>query len=127
MNDTRPAQGAFDVERKIPVAAGAMGPLQEAVRQLRAMEPVSEAQVDKQGRLRVAYDASRIGMSDIEALLDQSGIARATGFWPKLKLAWYRYLDENARANARSGGGACCNRPPPGAQGHAAGKGRHHN
>lgn len=127
MNDTRPAHGAFDVERKIPVAAHAVGPLQEAVRQLRAMEPVSDAQVDKQGRLRVAYDASRIGMSDIEALLHRSGVARATGFWPRLKLVWYRYLDENARANARAGGGACCNRPPPGAQGHAAGKGRHHN
>lgn len=113
MNDTRPAHGAFDVERRIPLAAVAMGQLQEAVRQLRAMEPVNDAQVDKRGRLRIAYDASRIGLREIEEMLDESGIARATGFWPKLRLAWYRYLDENARANARSGSGACCNRPPP--------------
>ena len=125
MNDTRPAHGAFDVERRIPLGAVAMGSLQEAVQQLRAMDPVSDAQVDKQGRLRVAYDASRIGMREIEALLDQAGIARAAGFWPRLRLAWYRYLDENARDNARSGSRACCNRPPPGAQ--AAGKARHHN
>jgi hypothetical protein len=113
MNDTRPAHGAFDVERRIPLGAVAVASLQEAVQQLRAMESVSDAQVDKQGRLRVAYDASRIGMREIEEMLDHLGIALAGGFWSRQKLAWYRFLDENAKANAHAGSGACCNRPPP--------------
>jgi hypothetical protein len=64
------------------------------------------------GQLLVSYDSSLVGIRDIEALLDRAGIARASGFGWRLKSAWYRFLDENTRANAHSRGGACCNRPP---------------
>jgi hypothetical protein len=126
ISDAKQANGLFDVNRKIPLEAVAAEQLQEVMRQLRAMEPVFDAEVASQGQLRIAHDASRIGLRDIEMLLDKSGIARSGGLWSKLKLAWYRFLDENAKANAGSGGGACCNRPPPVPHGRDTGKARPH-
>ena len=105
-------KGAFDVTRKIPLAPAAAETLQNAVRQLTDVDSILDAHIDRHGQLRVSYDTSGVGISDIEALLDHAGIARASGAGWRLKSAWYRFLDENARANAHSRGGACCNRPP---------------
>jgi hypothetical protein len=112
MTDKKQTNRAFDVSRKIPLAPVAAERVQDVVCQLRAIEPVIDAQVDQRGQLHISYDASCIGVDDIEALLDKSGIARAEGFWWKLKLGWYRFVDENTKSNAHSGGGACCNHPP---------------
>ncbi|MFH1816355.1 MAG: hypothetical protein ABIK08_00065 [Pseudomonadota bacterium] len=105
-------KGPFDVSRRIPLAPVAAEKLQDAVRQLTALDPILDACVDRHGRLRISYDTSSVGIRDIEALLDSAGIARARGAGWRMKSAWYRFLDENARANAHSQGGACCNRPP---------------
>ncbi|HUW28635.1 MAG TPA: hypothetical protein VMV97_08490 [Sulfuriferula sp.] len=116
MRETRkkdkPSKGSFAVTRKIPLAPAAAEKLQNAIQQLTAIETIIDAHVDRHGQLRISYDASSVGIRDIEALLDKAGIARTSGFWWRLKSAWYRFLDENAKSNARSGGGACCNRPP---------------
>ncbi|MFH1494374.1 MAG: hypothetical protein ABIG70_06215 [Pseudomonadota bacterium] len=112
MTDRTQTSGSFGVSRKIPLAPVDAERLQEAVRQLRAVEPVIDAQVDQRGQLHVSYDASSVGMGDIEMILDKAGIARAGTLWWKLKSGWYRFVDENAQSNARSGDGACCNRPP---------------
>ncbi|MGE5319451.1 MAG: hypothetical protein ACM3KD_04670 [Hyphomicrobiaceae bacterium] len=108
----KPGGGAFDVTRNIPLAPIAAEKLQDAVRQLAALEPVLDAYVDRHGRLHVAYDTAYLDLGGIERLLDKAGVARAPGAWWRLKSAWYRFLDGNARANAHSQGGACCNRPP---------------
>lgn len=116
MSETRkkvkPSKGPFDVTRKISLAPAPTEKLQDAVRRLTSIEPIIDTHVDRHGQLRISYDASRVGIRDIEAMLDKAGIACTSGFWWRLKSAWYRFLDENAKSNARSGGGACCNRPP---------------
>lgn len=112
MNDSQQGKGFFDVTRKIPLALAATEKWQAAVQQLAAIEPILDAHVSQRGLLRISYDASCVGMREIEALLDEAGIARTSGFWWRLKSAWYRFLDDNAKSNAHSGGGACCNRPP---------------
>jgi hypothetical protein len=106
------SKGPFDVSRKIPLAPVADEKLQAALKQLTAIEPIINVHGDARGCLRITYDASCVGIREIEALLDKAGIARAPGFRWRLKSAWYRFLDENAKSNARSSGGACCNRPP---------------
>ena len=105
-------KGPFDVSRKIPLAPVATEKLQDAVRQLTALDPILDAHIDRRGHLRISYAVSHIDIRDIETLLDKAGIARASASWWRLKSAWYRFLDGNARANAHSQGGACCNRPP---------------
>jgi hypothetical protein len=105
-------RGPFDVSRKIPLAPAAAEALHNAVRHLTAVDSILDAHVDRHGQLRISYDTSRLGIRDIKAMLDKAGIACAPGAWWRLKSAWYSFLDENAHANARSQGGACCNRPP---------------
>ncbi len=116
MSETRkkekPDKKPFDVSRKIPLAPVAAEKLQDAVRQLAALDPLLDVRVDRHGQLLVSYDASHVGIQDIEALLDKADLLRAPGAWWRLKSAWYRFLDQNAHANAHSHAGACCNRPP---------------
>lgn len=108
----QPINGAFTVNRIIPVVQVSQDKLQEAVRVLRQQNAVIDAYVDKRGRLRAAYDASRLNMRDIELMLDGLKIPRDASLWTRVKLAWFRLTDDNARDNAHAGNGACCNRPP---------------
>lgn len=108
-------EGTFLVTRKIPLDQVPEGKLQDAIAHLVEKEPVIGARMGKRNRLHVSYDASCIGIRDIEALLHETGLAAESGFWRHLKFAWYAFLDENAKSNARSSG-ACCNRPPSGSE-----------
>ena len=113
-NQQRP-KGPFDVKRKIPLGHANPDNLKAAIGQLKAIEPIIDLRLDQQANLRIIYDASCVSIRDIEKLLDDSGIPRASGLGWRLKSSWYRFLDDNARSNALSKGGACCSRPPPGA------------
>jgi len=62
-------------------------------------------------RLRITYDAAQIGFDVIEKILANAGYPPDVSWWSRIKSGWYRYLDENARINAKSKGGACCSNP----------------
>lgn len=106
------SKGPFDVDRSIPLLPVAADILEEATRKVSALEPVVDAYADRRGQLQIRYDASSVGIRDIERLLDESGVGRLSNAWWRLKSAWYRFVDDNARSSAHSSGGACCNRPP---------------
>lgn len=116
MNESEPGKGesAFVVTRKIPLNMVPEEKLREAISQIMVKEPVIGAKMDKRNYLHVTYDASFICIHDIEAWLDDLAITRKSDPWWHLKSAWYAFLDENAKSNATSTGGACCNRPPSG-------------
>lgn len=103
---------AFTVTRTIPIVAAASGHVERVIESLENLEPVAYARVTGSDRLQVRYDASCFGFRELEHLLDDAGIVRPFGLWWRLRAAWYAFVDQNARSNARSGGGACCNRPP---------------
>ena len=64
-------------------------------------------------RLVLCYDAADVQWSELHPwLVDRLGLD-TSGILVRLKLAWYRFVDGNARANAQSRGGHCCNKPPP--------------
>ncbi len=104
---------ASTVKRSLAVLPVSPERLEQAIETLRSLEPVSDVRFDGNARLRIRYDASCVGFGDIERLLAETGIQRADGAWWRFKSAWYRFVDRNIRANALSGGGSCCNRPPP--------------
>jgi hypothetical protein len=106
------SKGPFDVDRTIPLRPVSADMLEEAVRHMNALESVIDAHIDRRGQLRIRYDASSVGIRDIERLLDESGVRRPSNAWWRFKSAWYGFLDGNARTSAHSSGGACCNRAP---------------
>jgi len=65
----------------------------------------------KKGRLAITYDASQTSFGIIEKALNDVDCPPKKNGWSRLKSSWYRYLDENAQANAKSKGGACCSNP----------------
>ncbi|HYP68529.1 MAG TPA: hypothetical protein VEP67_09825 [Thiobacillaceae bacterium] len=84
--------------------------LAQALRALRAMEWLSDVLLDGE-RIHVRYDASCVNFRDIERLLDEAGVPHPASFGWRLRSAWYRFLDSNARSHALSRG-ACCSKPP---------------
>ena len=61
--------------------------------------------------VQITYDNSLIGFGDIERSLTECGHPISNSWWSKYKSGWYRYLDENAKANAKIKGSACCSNP----------------
>lgn len=114
MNAVSGGKSAFSVSRSIPLKPFDEERLREAIRNLVARGLILGARKISGNRLHVTYDASRVGIRDVESWLIEAGIAIGQGFGWKLKSALYAFLDENAKSNAHSSGGACCNRPPPG-------------
>lgn len=106
------SKGPFDVDRTIPLLPAAPERIEKAIHKISVLEPVTDVHIDRRGQLRIRYDASVVGIRDIERLLDESGVGRPSNVGWRFKLAWYRFLDGNARSNALSKGGACCSRPP---------------
>ncbi len=107
-----PKQSGFLVHRSLvlpSMSADNVSPIQTCLNALVGMQQV----VFDVGRRRVLlnYDAAHLGFRRIEQALTDAGWPLATGRWPRMRYAWYRYLDENAHTNAEGKGGACCSNP----------------
>jgi copper chaperone CopZ len=104
---------AFVVHRSLPVpGVHDQGNVQTIHDCLGGLDGVQEVDVDSaRKRVRVVYDAAQVGFEAIEKVLIDAGYPLADNWWVRFKSGWYRYLDENARANAQSKGGACCSNP----------------
>lgn len=113
---TLPA-GLSAVCRVVAIEGGERERLAALTERLAHMAGVNRVDIGATSSLKVDYDAALIGYGEIEAAVDAAGLVRRKTLAWRLRGAWYRYLDENIRANARSRGGACCSRPPPGAGG----------
>ena len=61
--------------------------------------------------IHVRYDNAMIGVETVIEALRNVGYPLRQRFWDRLKYAWWRYLDENARRNATSASGPCCSNP----------------
>ena len=114
MSETRARNeaGSFVVTRRVSLANPAEDVMQHVGEALESIDGVSSCRVDaRRGRMEVTYDASRIGFAAIEQAVEGAGAPLARGGWARLKSAWFRYLDTNAKANAGGGAGACCSNP----------------
>lgn len=83
--------------------------IRECLAGLAGMQQVDINLAHKQ--IRLIYNAAQLGFADIEAALVTAGYPPAHNRWSCIKSAIYSYLDENARVNATSKGGACCSNP----------------
>lgn len=62
--------------------------------------------------LCVSYDGSHWTIDELLALITSRGGSLKPGWWTRRKLAWYRFTDDNVRANARHEP-HCCSKIPP--------------
>lgn len=110
--DTQSGSGDFVVRRRVSVVGLDAAADGRAIRERLSVLPgVQEVNVDaEEGRVQITYDTSHVGFAEIEAGLADAGHPRCAGIASRLRAWWYRYLDENARDNARSRA-ACCSNP----------------
>lgn len=65
--------------------------------------------------LQINYDLLQVAQARIEQELSALKVELANGCWQRVRRGWVRDTETNEIANRASGGGACCNRAPPGA------------
>ncbi len=63
-------------------------------------------------RLDIAYDASILGIEQVESIVRKHGSDLDHGWWTHFKESWYRFTDENTRENARHEPGGYSKAPP---------------
>ncbi|MBE2294622.1 MAG: cation transporter [Phycisphaerales bacterium] len=61
--------------------------------------------------IHIGYDNTMIGVETLIEILRNVGCPPRQRFWDRLKYGWWRYLDENARGNAKNPGAPCCGNP----------------
>ena len=105
-------QGDFHVSRSLQLPGIAAEMLADVLPYLQALPGMDGVAMDpSRHRLLLHYDASQLGFAQIEQALREAGWPLPDGRWARMRHAWYRYLDENAQANAAAKGGACCSNP----------------
>lgn len=62
--------------------------------------------------LYVSYDGTHWSIDQLLELIEAQGGRLKTGWWTRRKLAWYRFTDDNTRANATHEP-FCCSKIPP--------------
>lgn len=79
---------------------------------LRGREGIRLVEVDQaHSRVRVGYDVLEVTFAELESRFAAGGCPPARGWPARLHRALCRYLDENARANARHRPAPCCSNP----------------
>lgn len=108
------APGVWRVRRRIKIpalshAADALS-MQRSLVELAGVHEVT-ADLGKR-RLNVSYDVTATSFDTIFDTLEQIGFPPQEDWWSRRKMSWYRFTEDNARANAKTAPAACCNKPP---------------
>ncbi len=102
----------FSVHRSLALPDMSTDNRQKIEACLSGLPGMQQVEMDLERRkVSLTYDAAKLSFWSIELALTEAGWPPANGRWTRMRYAWYRYLDENARANAETKGGACCSNP----------------
>lgn len=96
------------VKRHLKIESSGPEGIQEAlaeIDQLYGMDSVSFDQ--ERSRLDLAYNAVRLSIDDIAAILERHGIDIAPGWWNHFKEEHYRFVDQNVKDNAQKEPWSC--------------------
>jgi hypothetical protein len=68
---------------------------------------------DERTIIHLTYDATRVSIDDIEAILTRHNVEVGHGWWNHFKEGHHRYVDQNVKDNAAHVP-TCCNKLPSG-------------
>ncbi len=108
-HDHRPGVSqASLVTRSLKVTSEASRYIAAAVTEIDALSGLDGVTYDPQHRkLHLAYDAKRLCIDDIEAVLARHGVDIGAGRWNRIKEDYYRFIDQNVKDNARQKPWSC--------------------
>lgn len=100
------------LRRKLTIEGLGESQWQELIHQLNHHPCVDFAERGPNGLLRVTYDGAHWSMDELMETIDSHGGRVKKGWWDRRKLSWYRFTDDNVKANAMHDP-FCCSKIPP--------------
>ncbi len=89
------------VKRKLRLEVGNAHNMQQAVADIDRLFGLDRVALNRRRRmLHLAYDASRLSIERIEAILAEHDIGIGQGWWNRTRANHYRFVDQNIKDNA---------------------------
>ncbi|EMP54694.1 hypothetical protein MSNKSG1_15332 [Marinobacter santoriniensis NKSG1] len=106
------SQEAFLLKRKLKVDGLSESEWEDFIQELNQHPCIDFAELQWGDQLNVTYDGTHWSTDELLGLVQSHGGKLRDGWWTRRKLAWYRFTDDNVRANA-SHEPFCCSKIPP--------------
>ena len=105
-------QEQFLLRRKLVVEGFEESEWSDFIHELNHHPCVDFAERKPNNRLDVTFDGTHWSTDELLEAIEAYGGRLKGGWWTKRKLAWYRFTDDNVRANAKLDP-FCCSKIPP--------------
>ncbi|WP_114417957.1 hypothetical protein [Marinospirillum perlucidum] len=102
---------AYLMRRKLPLEGLEESQWQQLLEGLNRLEAVDQASRSDKNLLHLTYDARYWSTQQTLELIKSYRGYLKNSWWTRRKISWYRFTDENARANAKHQP-HCCSKPP---------------
>lgn len=106
------SQAQFLLRRKLNIEGFTANQWDELIQELNGHPHVDFAEGKAAGQLITTYDGTHWSTDQLVDLVESRGGRLKDGWWQHQRLAWYRFTDDNVRANAKHVP-VCCSKPPP--------------
>jgi len=106
------SQEAFLLKRKLTVDGLSESEWEDFIQELNHHPCIDFAELGSGHQLKVTYDGTHWSTDELLDLIQAHGGELRNGWWPRRRLAWYRFTDDNVRSNA-SHEPFCCSKIPP--------------
>lgn len=101
------------VVRHLKLAPGDDEAINAAIDEIDQQFGLDGVSFDPESRIiTLAYDATRLGLEDIEAILATHQVEIGHGWWTHMKQSFYEYVDQNMKENAAQQPWSCHQNPP---------------
>ena len=89
------------VERHLKLIPQDKSKISFLLKELDELYGMDEVSLDaNQWVIRLAYDATRINLEEVETLLTQHGVQVSDDWWTHVKEGYYKFVDRNVQENA---------------------------
>ncbi|WP_404362765.1 hypothetical protein [Marinobacter sp.] len=105
-------QEQFLLRRKLTIQGLGETQWHDFIDELNHHPCVDSAERKPNGDLWVTYDGTHWSIDQLLEMIDSLGGRLKDGWWIRRKLGWYRFTDDNVRANAKHEP-FCCSKIPP--------------
>ncbi|GAA3911480.1 hypothetical protein GCM10022228_23610 [Halomonas cibimaris] len=96
------------VTRKLRLTPGRFPDVQKAIADIDRLYGLDGVSFNRRRQtLRLAYDASRIGIERVEEILAKHDMHVSRGWWNRTRANHYRFVDQNIKDNAATEPWSC--------------------
>ncbi|MWJ28127.1 cation transporter [Halomonas sp. ZH2S] len=96
------------VTRNLVIEPNESERIEEAVYDIDQLYGMDEVSYEgKHRHIRLAYDASRLCIDDVEKILESHGVDISSSRWNRFKEEYYRFVDQNIKDNAKKEPWSC--------------------